>query len=90
MIHELLKLNVHYVLLLLLLLLFTAVPAGFGISQARGQIRAAAGVYATATAMLDQSCIRDLCHSLQQHQILSQLIKEGQGCHILTGTMLGS
>ena len=32
---------------------------------------------ATATAMQDLSCIYDLYHSSQQHQILNPLIKAG-------------
>ena len=38
--------------------LFRAVPTAYGGSQARGQIGTIALAYATATAMLDQSCSR--------------------------------
>ena len=54
-------------------------------SQARGQIRAAAEVYATALAVLDPSRISDLCLSLQPHQILNPLSEAGDRTHILTG-----
>ena len=39
----------------------------------QGSIRAAAEVYTTITAILDPSCICNLCHSLWQHQILNPL-----------------
>ena len=40
---------------------FMTTPAGYGSSQARGQIRAASQAYTTATAIPDPSCICNLC-----------------------------
>ena len=53
--------------------LFTSTPVANRSSQARGQIRAAAETYTTATAMQDPSRICDLHHSLWQYQILNPL-----------------
>ena len=50
--------------------LFKAAPMAHGSSQARGQIRAAAEAYTTATAIPDLSHILDLLWSLQQCWIL--------------------
>ena len=50
-----------------------AAPVAYGSSQARGQIRAVAAGYTTATAMPDLSCICDLCCSSRQSQILNPL-----------------
>ena len=50
-----------------------APPFAYASSQARGQIRAAALAYATATAILDLNHICDLHCSSQQHQILNPL-----------------
>ena len=47
--------------------LFMAAPAGYGSSQARGQIRATAGAYTTAMATPSPSHIYGPCHSLWQH-----------------------
>ena len=55
------------------LFIFLLPPAAYGSSQARGQIRAAAETYTTATATQDPSCICDLHHSLWQYQILNPL-----------------
>ena len=45
--------------------------------------------YTTATAMQDLSCVCDLCHSLEQHQILNPQREPRSGNCILTETMLG-
>ena len=50
-------------------------PVAYGISQARGQIRAAPAAYATATATPDPRCICDLHHSSQPRWILNPLSK---------------
>lgn len=42
--------------------------------------------YVIATAMQDPSCICDLCHSLQQHQILKPLSETKDQTLILMGT----
>ena len=42
--------------------LFMATPMAYGSSQARGQVRAAVASLCRATAMLDLSCIFNLCH----------------------------
>ena len=42
--------------------------------------------YATATAMLDLSCICDLCHRSRQHQILHPLSEARNRIYILMGT----
>ena len=47
--------------------LFTATPATYGSSQAKGQIKAEAEAYATATRTPYLSCIFDPHHSLQQY-----------------------
>ena len=62
-------------LLLLFSLFFSQIKA-CGSSQARGQIGAAAEVYATAMATLDLSHICDLHCSLGQHHILNPLSKD--------------
>ena len=59
----------------------TATPAAYGSSQARGQIGAATGDYATATATQDLSRICDLRRILQQRQIL-ELTERGQGSNL--------
>ena len=41
---------------------------------------------ATATATLDLSLICDLCHSLQQHQIINPLSEARDQTHVLTET----
>ena len=46
--------------------------------------------YATATAMQNPRYICDLCHSLQQCQILNPLSKARDRTHILRDTMSGS
>ena len=51
--------------------LFRAAPTAYGSFQARGQIRAIAAGHATATAMLDPSCVYNLPCSSQQGQGLS-------------------
>ena len=58
-----------------------AAPATYGSYQARGQIRAAAEAYTTATAMQDLSHICDLHHSLRQHWILNPL-SEAKGLNL--------
>ena len=68
---------------------FTATPAGYGSSQAKGLIRAVAGVYTAAMATPDLRHICDLHHSLLQHQILNPLNEAKDRTHILTETILG-
>ena len=68
---------------ILFYLLFRATPAAYGGSQARGQIRAAATAYTTATGMLDPSCVCDLHHSSQQHRIPNPLIEASDRTFIL-------
>ena len=46
--------------------------------------------YATATAMLDPSCLYNLYHSLQQHRILNTLSEARDQTWFLMDTMLGS
>ena len=74
----------------LFVFLFRAVPAAYGSYWSRGQIRAAAEAYTTATAVLDPSCICDPCHSSQQCQILNSLNEARDQTWILKDTMLGS
>ena len=61
--------------LLFFLLFFSFVsmsaPVAHGSSQARGQIRAVPEAYTTAMATSDPSHICNLCHNLQQCQILN-------------------
>ena len=71
-----------------LFLFFTAIPVTYGSSWASGRIRAAAEAYATATATLDVSCICDLCHHLQQGQILNPLREARDQIHIHMDIML--
>ena len=66
-----------------------AAPVAYGIFQARGQIRAAAGAYATAMATLDPSHIFDLQSSFLQGQILNPLREAGDQTCILRDTMMG-
>ena len=62
------KIYLFIYLFIFIYYLFRVTPTAYGSSQARGQIRAAA--YVTATAMQDQSCVCDLNRSLQQCWIL--------------------
>ena len=77
----------HVLLFLLLLLFFflsfRATPTACGGSQARGQIRAVAASYTTATARPDTSLVCDLHHSSWQCQILNPLCKARDGTCIL-------
>ena len=57
-----------------LVCLLRAAPAAYGGSQARGP-RLQLQAYATATAMQDPSCVFNLHHSSQQHQIPNLLSK---------------
>ena len=66
--------------------LFRAVPLAYGGSQARGQIRAKAPAYATATAMPYLSCICDLHHSSWQRHILNPLSKARDQTCVLMDT----
>ena len=50
---------------------FRPAPMANGGSQARGDSELQPLAYSTATAMLDLSCICNLYHSSQQHQILN-------------------
>ena len=64
----------------------TATHAAYGSSWVRGQIRAAAEDYATATAILDPSHICSLNHSFWQCQILNPLSEARDQTHILMDT----
>ena len=55
-------------------------------SQARGQIRAAAPAYTTATEIRDSSHICDLHHNSRQRQILNPLSEASNQTCILKGT----
>ena len=81
-----------FCLFVCLFFLFTTAPVAYGSSWARGQIGASAEAcaIATATVMLDLSCICDLCHSLRQSWILNPLSEATDQTHILVDTMLGS
>ena len=61
----------------ILFFFFMAALAAYGISQARGQIRAAAKGYTTATVTPDPSCMYNLHHSSWQCQILNPLSYNG-------------
>ena len=65
--------------------LFKAAPAAYGISQARGPIRAAAA-RAAARATREPSHVCDLCYSSQQHWILNPLTKARDQTHVLMDT----
>jgi len=67
-----------------------AIPAAYGSSWARDQIRATAAVYTTAAATADLSHICDLHHHLQQHWILHPENKARNQTHIFTDAMSGS
>ena len=68
-----------------------AAPTAFGISQARGRIRATAASLPTATAMPDPSCVCDLHHRSWQHQIFNLLSKaRDQTCeHVFSWVIVG-
>ena len=67
-------------------LLFSAAPAAYGSSQARGWMGAAAAWI----DMQDLSCICHLHHSIQQCWTLNPLSEARDQTHILTETMSGS
>ena len=70
-------------------LLFRAVPGAYGSSQARiGGVESELWLpdYATATAILDPSCVCDLYHSSWQCWILNPLSKVRDGTRILVDT----
>ena len=69
--------------------LFRATSEAHGSSQARGQIRAAAEAYATATATLDLSRICDPRSSLWQYRTLNPLSEARECTCILAETVLG-
>ena len=79
-----------------LLFLFSATPAAYGHSQARGLIgAAAAGLLHSQLAYTmqdpqDPSCLCNLHHTLQQPRILNPLSKARNGTCILTDTLLRS
>ena len=52
---------------------FRAAPTAYGVSQARGRIRAVAPAYATATATPVYNRVYNLHHSSQQRWILNAL-----------------
>ena len=66
-----------------------AAPVANGSFWARGQVRAAAKAYTTATATLDVSCLFHPHHSLQQLWILKPLSQARDGTPMLTETTLG-
>ena len=66
--------------------LFMMARVGYGSSWTRGGIGAAAEAYTIATATPDPSCICNLCHSLQKHQILNPLMEPASSqrqCQVL-------
>ena len=69
---------------------FTAISVVYRISQARGQIGAAAAADATAAAKPDLSQICDPCYSLLQCQILNPLSEARDQTCILTDAVWGS
>ena len=73
-------------ILVVLNFFFRAALAAHQSSQARGWIRAAAAIYATATATPDPSRICNLYHSSQQCWILNPLREARDRTHILMGT----
>ena len=62
-----------FILFCIVFFLFMATPVAYGSSQARDQISAVAGAYATATATPGSSCTCDVCCSLQQCWVLNLL-----------------
>ena len=69
---------------------FMDTPPAHGISQARGQIRAAAAIYTTGTAIPDPSHIFNLCCGLQPRQTLNTLNEARDQTCIFTETMGGT
>ena len=65
-------------------------PVAYGGSQARGQIRAAAKAYATATAMPDLSRDWDLYDSLWPCWTHNPLSEARDQTHMLMDTISGS
>ena len=65
--------------------LFGAAPTSYRGFQARGR-NSYMPAYTTATTTGDLSCIYDLPHSSQQHQILNPLNKVRDRAHILIDT----
>ena len=63
--------------------IFRAAPAGYGGSRLEVESELQLPAYTTATATWDPSCICDLHHSSQQHQILNPLIETRDGTHVL-------
>ena len=61
------------VIIIIIYVFYTATPAAYGSSWARGGIRAVAEVYTTAAPTLDLSHICDLHHSLWQCSIFNPL-----------------
>ena len=66
--------------------LFRSILSAYGDSQARGWIGVASGAYIIATAMPDPSCISDLHHSSQQHQIHNPLSEARDRTRVLMDT----
>ena len=63
-------------------------PEGYGSSQ--GWIGAAAEACATVTTTLGLSHIWDLCHSLQQREVLNPMNEDKDQTRMLMETMSGS
>ena len=61
----------------------------YGLSRAKGQIRAAVAAYAIAMATLDLSCSCKLCHSLKKCRSPNPLSEARNWNNILTETALG-
>ena len=66
--------------------LFRVAPAAYGSFLARGQIRAVAAAYTTATATLGPRRVFNLHHNSQQHQILNPLSEARDQTHVLMDT----
>ena len=82
-IHAHMHLVFFFFFLSLFFLLFRAAPAGYGGSQARGQIGATATAQATATVMPDLSLVCNLYRSSWQRWILNPLSEAKHRTHNL-------
>ena len=76
----------HLFIYFLIFCLFTATPAAYGSSQARGRTGAVAAAYTAATAMWYQSHVCDLHHSSWQWGIFNPLSEARDRTHVLLHT----
>ena len=78
--------------LCLVFFLFTAAPVAHESSLARVELELQLQAYITAIVTLDLSCICNLCHDLQQRQILNPLSESRDRTHSLmeAGDDIGS